>query len=100
MMRPGTGCSATRPDTCLPRLSSRTSGWLSVPVVTDTAASMTSVAACDLDARIPSEHVHEGSPDCGVGLPTEKLDSQPRPRMRISSSAWPAASQRRSEVRY
>ena len=98
MMRPGTGRSATRPETCRPWLSSLTSGWLSVPAVTDTAASMTSVAAwiCTPVSQLSTST--SGSPTDGVGLPTEKFESQPRPRIRMSSSALAGSASGCSEV--
>ena len=41
-----------------------------------------------------------GTPGPGVRLPTGKLESQPRARMRISSSATAGTASGRIEVRY
>ena len=95
------GAADTRPASCLPSLSSTTSG-------------LAERAGRDRDGRhrprrLPRaactpvsqpKRVHERQPRSAVGLPSEKLESHPRPRMRSSSSAFAGSASGRSDVRY
>ena len=99
-VRPVTGLTVVRKDTCLPVLSSETRGLDGVPLVTATAP-VTMFQPADTWTPVSQvKALTSGTPRCPTRSPTEYADSQPRPRIRTSSSRSAGTLSGRSYVRY
>jgi hypothetical protein len=97
---PTAGVTTTRPDSCLPPLSSDRRGFDRVPWV---SAVVTSTGPAFHRIWTPVSHrkpLMSGSPGPGAGFPTGKLERHPRPRIHSTSSADAGAASLRSDVRY
>ena len=95
-----TGCHATRPATCPPRLFSLTFGSDSDPTVYATAASN---AGGPTRTSMPVSHrsaATVGTPLCGEVSPTGYRTSQPLPFIASRSSTVAGIASARTEVRY